>query len=144
MDNKILKVSWKDFDEMMEELAQNIKSSPIKPKYIYGVSRGGLVPAVVLSHKLDGVPITFNPSEDFVLFIDDISDEGKSLTYYTSLSKCFATATLFIKKDTEFVPDFYIEEVDRGTWVLFPWEKENEPRERTSKLNEFEDIKNRI
>ncbi len=138
MGEKILKVCWEDFDKLMEALAEGIKQSPIEPKFIYGISRGGLVPAVVLSHKI-GVPITFDASEDFVLFIDDISDEGKSLTHYTSLSKSYTTATLFIKKDTEFVPDFYIEEVDRDTWVLFPWEKEDEPMERTTELNEFED-----
>ena len=142
MNNK-LNVSWKQFDLIMEQLARDVKNSTVKPKYIYGISRGGLVPAVTLSHKLGGIPVTFNPGEDFVLFIDDISDEGKSLTYYSTLSRCYTTATLFVKKGTEFVPDFYVNEVDRDVWVCFPWELEDEPMKRTAKLKEFKEIRNR-
>ncbi len=118
----VLNVTWNDLDEMLDALAYYIKQSPIKPKYIYGISRGGLVPAVMLSHRLGGVPITFNPSEDFVIFVDDISDGGKSLTYYSTLSRCYTTAALFVRKDTEFVPDFSVEEISKEQWVNFPWE----------------------
>jgi len=141
--NKILKVSWKQVDLIMEQLARDIQNSTVKPKYIYGISRGGLTPAVMLSHKLKGIPVTFNPSEDFVLFIDDISDEGKSLTYYSTLSRCYTTATLFIKKDTAFVPDYYVNEVDRDIWVQFPWELDGAEMKRSAKLREFKEIKRR-
>ena len=51
MQNK-RKINWRDFERMCTDLAINILKSGYKPDYIVGISRGGLTPAVMLSHLL--------------------------------------------------------------------------------------------
>lgn len=138
---KVLKVSWKEFDSLVDKLAAQIKASTIKPKYIYPIARGGLPVACALSHRLKGIPITYTPNENFVLFVDDISDEGKTLSYYSTLSLCYATATLHIKRGTIFKPDFYAREIeDREIWVVYPWELEGELHKKGAKLKKKDGI----
>ena len=120
--DEVRRISWDEFEELINNLAEQIKASGIKPRFIYGIHRGGVIPSVMLSHRLNGVPLIDKPDTSFVLFVDDIADEGKSLTYYSSKSDCFTTATLFVRRGSGFVPDFFAEEVDKDTWVAFPWE----------------------
>lgn len=48
--------SWNQFDQDIARLAVQISQSGWRPDYVVGVSRGGCVPAVSLSHAL-GVPM---------------------------------------------------------------------------------------
>ena len=69
-------LSWQDIEDAIVNLAHQIKNSDETIEAITGLPRGGLIPAVLLSHKL-GVPYV-NPYNDFdgyenVLIIDDIS-----------------------------------------------------------------------
>ena len=64
-----------------------------------------------------------------ILVIDDLADSGKTLEFVLSLLQennpdaVIKTATLFYKKKSVIVPDYYIEETDQ--WIVFPWEKVN-------------------
>jgi hypoxanthine phosphoribosyltransferase len=49
-------ISWQEFENMCNALAIDVLKSDWRPKYIVGISRGGLSAAVVLSHKLE-VPL---------------------------------------------------------------------------------------
>ena len=42
-------MSWKWVDDQIEELAKRLNSSELE--YISGIPRGGLIPAIMLSHK---------------------------------------------------------------------------------------------
>ena len=46
-------ISWSDIDQMCNKLAIEILKSDWRPAYIVGISRGGLTPAVMLSHILE-------------------------------------------------------------------------------------------
>ena len=48
-------IKWKDIDKATDNLAKQIIKSKLEISAIYGCPRGGLIPAVILSHKL-GVP----------------------------------------------------------------------------------------
>ena len=48
-----LYLNWKTIDQYCNKLAIQILKSEWKPDYIVGIGRGGLVPAVILSHILD-------------------------------------------------------------------------------------------
>ena len=50
MKNKIF-LSWNDIEALVDNLAEQINQLDKKPFYIYGVPRGGAIPAVWLSHK---------------------------------------------------------------------------------------------
>ena len=45
--------SLKEIDEMLLELAKKIKESKFDPDILIGISRGGIIPAAVLSDRLD-------------------------------------------------------------------------------------------
>lgn len=63
-----------------------------------------------------------------ILVVDDLSDTGTTIEYiYHDLTKNYnfqnvKTATVCIKDDTRFVPDFYIQKYPSDTWLTFPWE----------------------
>ncbi|MBC9718435.1 purine phosphoribosyltransferase [Streptomyces sp. TRM66268-LWL] len=45
-------ISWTDFAEFTQQLAERIRSDRI-PQTIVGILRGGMIPAVALAHQLD-------------------------------------------------------------------------------------------
>jgi hypoxanthine phosphoribosyltransferase len=48
-----LKLTWQDIDQYCNKLAIDIFKSDYKPDYIVGINRGGIIPAVMLSHILE-------------------------------------------------------------------------------------------
>ena len=118
-------VTYNEYSELLNLLVYKLRRDErIKRiKTVYGIPRGGLPIAIHLSHAM-GWEFTNNPFHDHyenTIIVDDIADTG------VTLKKCgnlYATATLFYKPRSEFVPDFYVEETTR--WVVFPWEDLNE------------------
>ena len=49
---KYLKLSWELIDELTDKIATEVSRNYKEIKFIYGIPRGGLIPAVILSHKL--------------------------------------------------------------------------------------------
>lgn len=92
---------------------------------VYGLPRGGLVPAVMISHRLD-IPLLMSPMDNCII-VDDICDSGESLTHYVNNSSGtephhYFIATIFGRTDSQVQPDFYSrEKTDR--WIVFPWEE---------------------
>lgn len=126
----MLKLSWEEYQKMIEELTAKIKKSGLKFNGIYGVPRGGMIIAVSLSHKLN-LPI-LNFSDKDTLLVDDISDEGKTLHHM----KRKAIATLFSSEWTITNPEFYCDKKQsKDEWIIFPWENENELNQ--TKLTQF-------
>lgn len=121
-------VSWKWVDQQVETLASKIDSKQFKA--ITGVPRGGLIPAVMLSHKLGVkyIPFThynsqiFYPDND-VLVVDDISDSGDTLLAIQD--KGYETATLCYRYNTKCIPDYFGEKIKDEKWIVFPWEENN-------------------
>jgi hypothetical protein len=95
---------WREIEANCMQLALNILKSDWRPDYIVGLTRGGLTPAVLLSHLL-GVPmhtlkvqlrdgdkdceINCWIPEDVtkaknVLIVDDINDTGETLAWIRS------------------------------------------------------------
>lgn len=92
--------SWADVTEAVDNLAGQLYQADWKPDYIVGLSRGGVTPAVILSHRL-GVPmrslevslrdggrkmIDFEIcadalSGDRILVVDDINDSGETIRW---------------------------------------------------------------
>jgi len=139
---KIIKYKRKDFDNDIETLVGKIKKSKIEFSYIVALSRGGLIPGVVLSHKLNLrlVPISWSTRdhedrecnswipEDVnngkkVLVVDDIIDSGEALrTMFEDWSSSVSpklnsenifVASLIFNKDQSIVPNFYGTKISR-------------------------------
>jgi len=109
-------VSRDDINILVEDLCTTIKQSGAQIKSITGIERGGLIPAVMISHKLN-IPYVTKINKH-TLVIDDICDTGETLKNMVA----GYTATLHYKPTAIFTPDFYSKEV--GTeWIVYPWER---------------------
>ena len=113
--NKVY-LSWDDINILVEDLCQTIASSGADIKSITGIQRGGLIPAVMISHKLH-IPFVSRINKD-TLVVDDICDTGETL----KKSIAMYTATLHYKPTAGFTPDFYAKEVG-SDWIVYPWER---------------------
>lgn len=114
--NKI-EISWDQVDGMIAKLVKEIKKSKEKFDGVYGIPRGGLPLAVIMSHMLK-LPVLLYPTKD-TLVVDDISDEG----YTLQRIKNKRIATLYSTKWTITQPNWYVETKKRkDDWIIFPWE----------------------
>ena len=119
-------VSWQDMEDFVDELIIEMKKKNFKPSGVYGIPRGGLILATLISYKLD-IPLFMNASKD-CLIIDDIADSGRTLSHFTEndtqFNKYFI-ATMFYHKRSLVKPNFYKFEKD-NKWIVFPWEDKND------------------
>jgi uncharacterized protein len=111
-------LDWQYVDDAIESLAHQIKSSELNIEYIFGMPRGGLIPAVMLSHRLD-IPLfkTGMTLSSKILIIDDICDSGVTLHKYN-----VPTATIQYKESAMVKPDFYYSLAKNDSWYYYPWE----------------------
>ena len=84
-----------------------------------GLPRGGLVPPVILSHKLN-LPLLQKISQN-TLIVDDICDSGITLLEASDFG--FQTAALALRYSSPYIPEFYSEKITDDKWLVFPWEK---------------------
>ncbi|MEW5997135.1 MAG: phosphoribosyltransferase [Candidatus Micrarchaeota archaeon] len=161
---KLLRLSWDGTAKLCERLASSVSASGFRPGVIVGISRGGLVPARLLSDILGisglyvirvsfytGVgraaaapeilqPLPSRLGGKRVLLVDDVSDTGKSLAvakrHVQEMGAAeVRVATLHFKPRSEFRPDFFVEETD--AWIVYPWERHEAAKELGKKVSEL-------
>lgn len=115
--NKVY-LSWDDISILVEDLCNTISQSGAQIKSVTGIQRGGLIPAVMISHKLN-IPYVSRINKD-TLVVDDICDTGETLKN----SIAMYTATLHYKTAASFTPDFYAKETG-PEWLVYPWERKD-------------------
>jgi len=136
-ENGNIDLSWKDIDVLVQRIADNI-DFPVKK--IIGIARGGLIPAVMLSNKLDipMVPITWQTrdlekyhdveslihnNEPDILIFDDMVDSGQTYLDLYEICPAAKFGALFNKKE-EITLDICGEYMyNVPNWLIFPWEK---------------------
>lgn len=114
--------------------------------YVVGIKRGGLVPAVCISHTL-GIPMysldwsnrdypanndsarVIQPNSK-ILLVDDICDTGATIMQIKDIySFCdIDTAVLLYNEDQPHIPNYYARKFSRKTepdWITFWWENIN-------------------
>jgi hypothetical protein len=135
---------------MLLDLALKIRKSGFKADLIVGVSRGGWVPARILSDLLENArtanvriefytgiertatspavtqPVSDNISGKSVLLVDDVSDSGESLKValehlLMNGAASVKTITIYFKPHSIFKPDYFAEAT--SDWIIFPWER---------------------
>lgn len=133
-------------------LAAAIEGDGWRPTYIIGIGRGGLVPAIYLSHAT-GLPTLSvdysSPAEEFaaallvkladrtragerLLFVDDINDTGgtinavrDALARAGAITDHIRFATLIDNSVSAAHVDYRADTIDRTLtkdWFVFPWE----------------------
>ena len=116
-------LSWDDITDAIKSLSHQIKKSNIEISAIKGLQRGGLIPAVMLSHLLD-IPMTENKIvSSSVLIVDDICDTGKTLKIYKQLNN--PIVTIHYKQTAIVEPTFYYSLTPQDKWIVYPWEQED-------------------
>lgn len=125
MDKRYL--SWNDIDRAINRLAASINSSGVELSAIGGLPRGGLIPAVMLSHKLQ-IPFVSQANIGGVigniLIVDDICDSGKTLKRFKFENDVY-TATLHWKQSAEYQPNYFWEIAYENEWIVYPWENKD-------------------
>ncbi len=147
--------SWDQVYEILLNIADRIRESNFEPDVIVGVSRGGWIPARVISDLVENTqlgyvtarfyvgvaetkgkpeitqPVSVSVRKKKVLVVDDVADTGESLCLVRKhLEERNATevkiATLYYKTWSVLIPDYYGKET--SSWVVFPWDRKETVR----------------
>jgi hypoxanthine phosphoribosyltransferase len=133
-------------------LAQRVQEGEWQPDFVIGIGRGGLVPAVYISHQLDLPMLSIDHSSKVpgfadellakvaaksvagtrLLFIDDINDSGGTIDYVRRLladnacdSDNLRFAVIISNSRSRVSVDYWTQMIDRDEdkrWFVFPWE----------------------
>ena len=129
-------LSWGDIGKVVDKVVEKIENLEKKPFYIYGVPRGGLIPATWISHKtgikyqqINSAQISKMADLSHILVIDDICDSGKTVKEIRENYPKVKVACLYHKETAIETPDIYGEIVGED-WLVFPWENDETPGQR--------------
>ncbi len=140
-----------DFQEAIHRICTQVRESAIRFDFIVSISRGGLIPGVLLSHNLQ-IPLRvvewstrdtglkLCPKDiardaargKSVLVVDDIVDSGITIRELIDSWELEDTPNIKVacvvynKAQDIVIPDFYYEVIDKSednSWINFWWEK---------------------
>src|SRR3989304_1736730 len=146
--------SWNQIYKMLLSQAEKIRHSGLQPDVIVGVSRGGWIPARVLSDLLENPTLASVQVETYssanqanlptltqrvsmpvtkkaVLIVDDVADSGNSLKVVKEHilqqgAEVAKLATLYYKPWSTVKPEYY--EKKTSKWIVFPWDRKETVR----------------
>jgi len=147
MGKQLVKIDWGRYIDLIHQLETALRKK--KFDLIIGISRGGLLPGIILSHKWNtplGVVATFSYKNRIrgkltvsdlalpiykkykkVLIVDDLTDSGATMIRVKSLIKqrfpesYIYTATIHADPEL-YEPDFYLVVKEREEWIVYPYE----------------------
>ena len=145
MDNKIY-ISWDEFHQDVKNLCKKIKQTGTDYNKIVAISRGGFLPAGIISYELNirntavVNVISYNGSsqtklekidnienvgkiDEKTLIIDDLSDSGQTIKIMRETFKNGVYVTVYAKEKGKSYPDIYEKDVPNN-WLVFPWDVE--------------------
>ncbi len=138
MDKKF--ISFGEYNYLVSKLAKKISESGRTYNKIYAIIRGGLPVATSLSHLLGIRKIITSDLLDYTsinelldkntLVADDITDSGDTLGMYEG----YDTACLICKEGAK-EPVYYARKEPHNVWIVFPWERRDEPQMRDADIN---------
>lgn len=145
-------IPYEDFLAHVHSLSRKVAEDAWKPDYIVGIGRGGLVPAVYISHELQIPMLSVDHSSKVsgfadellgkvagksvdgtrLLFVDDINDSGGTIAYMRKVLAEFGCnkenlrfAVLMDNCRSQARVDYAAQAIDRAQdkrWFVFPWE----------------------
>lgn len=118
-------IEWWVVNYAITAIRNAVLDSKRQFRYIHGIPRGGLIPAVMLSHKLR-IPLIMDTNilhiiEEPTIIVEDIVDTGETLRRLGNWqNRNHFVVALFTKEWAKPQPDFaaYI----TSDWIVFPWE----------------------
>jgi xanthine phosphoribosyltransferase len=145
---KAFPVSWDQFHRDARALAWRLAGVNSGWKAIVCITRGGLVPAAIISRELGiriietvsvasyhdytsqgemlvlkeiSEPLKENGGEN-ILIVDDLTDTGKTASVVRAMLPKAHFATVYAKPKGRPLVDTFVTEVSQDTWIYFPWD----------------------
>lgn len=147
---KIVYIPWSKALEQCYKLASMVLEANLQIETIVAISRGGLIPArimsdvlgveelVVLRSKFWGTGVRIREEPELivhekldlrglrVLIVDEVVDTGATMIKVTNFirdrgASLIKTAVLHYKSTSRFVPDYYVERYNEWVWIYYPW-----------------------
>lgn len=146
--DKAFPVSWDQFHRDARALAWRLSGTGQTWTAIVCITRGGLVPAAIISRELsvrriDTVSVASyhdytNQGEmqvlkeinsdiletegEGILIVDDLTDTGKTAAIVRAMLPKAHFATVYAKPKGRPLVDTFVTEVSQDTWIYFPWD----------------------
>ncbi|BCH25396.1 xanthine phosphoribosyltransferase [Mesorhizobium sp. L-8-10] len=144
---KAFPVSWDQFHRDARALAWRLAGAG-NWRAIVCITRGGLVPAAIISRELGvriietvsvasyhdyaeqgqlkvlkeiSAPLLENGGEG-ILIVDDLTDTGKTASVVKAMMPKAHFATVYAKPKGRPLVDTFVTEVSQDTWIYFPWD----------------------
>lgn len=127
--DKTFELDWPTYIDLCQGLAFKVGEAETHKTYVTGPPRGGLMPALVISHMLDMRFLEWTQFVDWwcgnsdsireVLIVDDITCTGGTLSCYPAHTK----AVVFKRVTSTVIPQIFLKEILENIWVKFPYEK---------------------
>ena len=118
-------LSWKWVDQQLNTIGDRLEG--VEVEFVSGIPRGGLIPAVMMSHAFSFKYISYSSAKllpldlrQKTLVIDDIADTGHTLKEAIELK--FITSTLAMRVGSIATPRLYGQLITDQRWLVFPWE----------------------
>lgn len=132
-DQSVQILGWEDVELCVRRIADWIQEEIGGNVAIYGIPRGGMIPAIMLVHALEarGLKARFAPAIDHLLpselhklvVIDEICDSGDTIQVLKQLYPMCKTAVLYERADAkQGLTDFAAVILKNNQWLQFPWE----------------------
>ena len=125
MEKNKLYLRWKWVDEQINKIGDKLEG--LNLEFVSGIPRGGLIPAVMMSHAYGIKYISYSSAKMLPLdlrkktiVIDDISDTGLTMAEADKLK--FITSSLCTRVGTKTLPRLTGELISGEQWLVFPWE----------------------
>lgn len=137
-------VSWDQLHRDARALAWRLDGTDWRA--VVAVTRGGLVPAMIVARELDirtidtisvksyhkqaqgGLEVLKRPDPelmqdgDGILVIDDLVDSGRTLELVRKMYPKAHFGTVYAKPKGKPIVQTYVTEVSQDTWIFFPWD----------------------
>jgi len=146
--DKAFPVSWDQFHRDARALAWRLSGTGQDWSAIVCITRGGLVPAAIISRELDirridtvsvasyhdyvtqgDMKVLKEINADIletegegVLIVDDLTDTGKTAAIVRAMLPKAHFATVYAKPKGRPLVDTFVTEVSQDTWIYFPWD----------------------
>lgn len=118
-------LGWSWVEDQINFIGDKIDESDFE--FISGIPRGGLIPAVMMSHNFGIKYISYSSAKLLprelrhnTLVVDDIADTGYTLKEANELE--FVTVTLALRSTSVYTPTISGELITDDRWLVFPWE----------------------
>lgn len=137
-------VSWDQLHRDARALAWRLDGTEWRA--VVAVTRGGLVPAMIVARELDlrtidtisiksyhkqeqaGLTVLKHPDPELmrdgegILVVDDLVDSGRTLELIREMYPKAHFATVYAKPKGKPMVQSYVTEVSQDTWIFFPWD----------------------